>query len=89
MDMNRRRRDRVDIEGIPDEGAGADPGHESSPAGSPRKFISVHYTCCNTYGRMYPDAARTRYVGRCPKCGATVEAKIGPGGTNRRMFDTK
>ena len=83
-------RDIVDIDGFRE-----DPSDEqarntkNANSSGKRKFLSVHFTCCNTYGRLYPDAARTRYQGRCPKCGATVEAKIGPGGTERRMFDTQ
>ena len=51
-----------------------------------RKFLMVHFECCNTYGRMYRNRDQTQYVGRCPKCGARVTAKIGPGGTSHRIF---
>ncbi len=54
--------------------------------GPHRKFLSVWYQCCNVYGRMYPNPEATAYEGRCPKCGATVHALIGPDGTNRRTF---
>ncbi|MEE2682130.1 MAG: hypothetical protein VX641_07130 [Planctomycetota bacterium] len=83
-------RDIVDIDGFredpPEKPPKADAGKK---AGGQRTFLSVHFTCCNTYGRLYPDAERTSYHGRCPKCGAEVQAKIGPGGTNRRIFDTQ
>jgi DNA polymerase II large subunit len=58
----------------------------SDPATNSRRFLSVWFRCCHTYGRMYRNTSNTRYDGRCPKCGATVQAVIGPGGTNRRMF---
>ncbi len=87
--MSERPRDRVDIEGVADPAASEPPSKPKPVADEPRRFISVHHTCCNTYGRMYPDAGRTKFVGRCPKCGARVEATIGPGGTNRRLFDTQ
>ena len=83
-------RDIVDIDGFrEDPSDDSAPGKQNKETSDTTKFLSVHFTCCNTYGRLYPDAARTRYQGRCPKCGATVEAKIGPGGTDRRMFDTQ
>ena len=83
-------RDIVDIDGFREDPPD-DPRHskERNQSEGARKFLSVHFNCCNTYGRLYPDAARTRYHGRCPKCGAGVQARIGPGGTNRRIFDTQ
>lgn len=83
-------RDIVDIDGFredPPDDPGGSRGKDQPQSG--RKFLSVYFNCCNTYGRLYPDARRTRYSGRCPKCGAEVQAKIGPGGTDRRIFDTQ
>ena len=85
--MTDKRKDIVDIEGLREAGK-SDSGNQGEPMGPRSKFLSVHFKCCNAYGRLYPDEARTRYHGRCPRCGAEVEAKIGPGGTNRRFFDT-
>ena len=82
-------RDIVDIDGFRNEGCGKDEGPDGTrrePTG--RRFLSVLFRCCNTYGRLYPDPERTRYAGRCPKCGTQVQAGIGPGGTNRNLFDT-
>ena len=82
-------KDIVDIDGFRDEGPGDDKGPDPEKTKeSGRRFLSVLFRCCNTYGRLYPDPERTRYSGRCPKCGAQVEAGIGPGGTNRNIFDT-
>lgn len=87
--MDDRRKDSVDIEGLRNEMQDAEARTKrDSSLGPKKKFLSVHFKCCNTYGRLYPDEARTRYQGRCPRCGASVEAKIGPGGTNRSFFDT-
>ena len=53
----------------------------------PRKWIGVHFKCCNMYGRLNENAMRTRYVGNCPRCGSPVSARIGPDGTSRRFFE--
>ncbi|MGI9014967.1 MAG: hypothetical protein ACR2GY_12060 [Phycisphaerales bacterium] len=58
----------------------------SETSTSQRPWKSVWFQCCHTYGRMYRNRDATRYEGRCPRCGARVEAIIGPGGTNQRMF---
>lgn len=54
-----------------------------------RRFISVIYRCCNTYGRLYPDAKRSRFEGRCPKCGTHTEARIGRDGSTRNCFEAR
>jgi len=61
----------------------------SSEPGPRRKFLSVYYRCCNTYGRMYRNAAGTEYEGRCPRCGTRVSARIGAEGTSRRTFEAR
>ena len=58
-------------------------------AAPPRKFLSIWYRCCHTYGRLYRNKAGTAYEGRCPRCGATARALIGPGGTNQRLFEAR
>ncbi len=63
-----------------------EPASDGSERGPRRRFLSVFFRCCNVYGRMYPNAAETMYVGRCPRCGATVQARIGPDGTEQRVF---
>ncbi|MBT8484073.1 MAG: hypothetical protein HKO59_02565 [Phycisphaerales bacterium] len=51
-----------------------------------RPFLSIWFKCCHAYGRLYRNAEATAYEGRCPRCGSAVRARIGPGGTSRRMF---
>ncbi len=62
---------------------------EIPPKGPLRQFLSVWYSCCHVYGRMYRNADRTAYDGRCPRCGATVQALIGTDGTDQRVFKTE
>ncbi|MFB3139199.1 MAG: hypothetical protein ACE10B_08265 [Phycisphaerales bacterium] len=74
-------------------------GDPTRPAGQPlapptqtgpkRQYLSVWFRCCHVYGRMYRNAQQTTYLGRCPRCGAFVRALIGPGGTDRRMFEAR
>jgi hypothetical protein len=35
---------------------------------------------------MYRNLDETAYVGHCPRCGARVQALIGPDGTDQRIF---
>lgn len=55
-------------------------------AATSRPFVSVQFTCCNTYQRIYANRARTAYVGWCPRCTRQVKLLIGPGGTSARSF---
>ena len=67
-----------------DSGAGTP---ESS--GPKRAFLSVWFRCCHVYGRIYRNAEKTEYNGRCPRCGAPVQALIGAHGTDHRIFMTE
>lgn len=60
-------------------GAGPAPG---------RAWLGIFFRCCSQYGRIYKNAAGTMYVGRCPRCGCEVSAKVGEGGTDQRFFET-
>ncbi|MCZ6834879.1 MAG: hypothetical protein O7G85_03820 [Planctomycetota bacterium] len=53
-----------------------------------KKFLSIWFQCCHTYGRINRNKAGSMYAGHCPRCGARVQAMIGPGGTSQRMFKT-
>lgn len=78
--------DIVELRGlnVPVAAAGA-PGKKTAGAG--KRFLSVWFRCCHTYGRMHRNRQETAYEGRCPKCGAKVRAAIGTGGTTRRVFE--
>ncbi|MEE2894252.1 MAG: hypothetical protein VX726_00785 [Planctomycetota bacterium] len=81
------QRDRVDIEGIGDD-AGEDRVPRDAKS-APRPFLMTWFRCCHAYGRLTRNAEGTRYEGRCPRCGTPVSARIGPGGTDRRMFEAR
>jgi hypothetical protein len=51
-----------------------------------RKFVGVHFTCCDVYTRVYVNRSETAYDGNCPRCARRVRLQIGPGGTDARFF---
>lgn len=64
---------------------------ESGESGTPqkKKFLGVHFECCNVYRRIYINKERNAYVGNCPKCFRQVKATIGEGGTDTRFFKAR
>lgn len=82
-------------------GVAADPPGQGSPSqatapdtaderpgevSSPRKWIGVHFKCCDVYSRIWRNRQGTAYVGHCPRCSRKVQATIGPGGVDARFF---
>jgi hypothetical protein len=60
---------------------------EPRPAARKQAFLSLYFACAHAYGRAYKQRDGSCYMGRCPKCGKTVDFPIGEGGTSRRMFE--
>jgi hypothetical protein len=51
-----------------------------------RKFLGVHFECCDIYTRVYINRDTTAYVGFCPKCARKIRFAVGQGGTSARFF---
>lgn len=61
------------------------PSCERQPAGA-RRFVGVHFVCCDVYTRVYLNRDETAYEGNCPRCAKKVRLQIGPAGTDARFF---
>jgi hypothetical protein len=51
-----------------------------------RRFVGVHFICCDVYMRVYVNRDETAYEGNCPKCAKRVTLRIAAGGTDSRFF---
>ena len=88
------RRDRLDLSTTPATGRRAfsealnRAGATTTPNNQtgPRRWLGIHFTCCNAYARIYRHPTRPRYEGRCPRCNAALSVPIGNGGTSERFF---
>jgi hypothetical protein len=64
----------------------ASAGPDGTTPASPRKWIGVHFQCCDVYSRIWRNREGSAYVGYCPRCNRKIQAKIGPGGVDARFF---
>jgi hypothetical protein len=63
-----------------------DDRHRKATSPAARRFVGIHFVCCDVYVRVYVNRDETAYEGNCPKCAKRVRLRIGPGGTNARFF---
>ena len=80
--------DFLDLTSAPD-GQPCEPGRPSDDVASKaaaRRFVGIHFACCDVYSRVYINRQQAAYVGHCPRCLRRVELKIGAGGTDARFF---
>jgi hypothetical protein len=77
--------DSLDVAGVPR----VTPERREAGERPRRRFLAVWYRCCHTYGRLYRNSMQTAYEGRCPACGASVQATIGQGGSSRGVFEAQ
>ena len=72
---------------------GEDENQRSSAArdatSAPRRFLGVHFVCCDVYTRIYLNRNETGYNGNCPKCGKRVRFRLGSDGTSARFFTAR
>lgn len=62
------------------------PPQATSTDATGRRFVGIHFVCCDVYSRIYINRAGTAYSGYCPRCAKRIDLKIGPGGTDQRFF---
>jgi hypothetical protein len=56
------------------------------PSSVGRRYIGIHFACCDVYQRLYVNRDQSAYVGFCPRCARRIRFEIGPSGTDARTF---
>ncbi len=62
---------------------------QTTPPARGRKFLGIHFECCNVYRRIYINKDGNAYEGHCPKCYRPVKVLIGPDGSSSRFFSAR
>ena len=64
----------------------SDPSPKANSTSGNRRFLGIHFTCCDVYTRIYVNHDGTAYTGNCPGCARAVNIGIGEGGSDSRFF---
>ncbi|TWT42918.1 hypothetical protein [Botrimarina hoheduenensis] len=64
----------------------SEPPRAPRSTASPANFLGVTFECCGVYTRIYRNKNGDAYVGRCPRCLASLTVGIGPGGQSGRFY---
>jgi len=51
-----------------------------------RPWVGILFECCGVYARLYRQPDQMCYVGHCPRCLRVVRLRVGPEGTDARLF---
>ena len=62
------------------------PNQRRGSAPDKRRYLGIHFACCDVYSRLYINPQGTCYLGNCPRCARRLEILVGPGGTESRFF---
>lgn len=62
------------------------PSTEPPASQAKRRFVGIHFACCEVYSRIYLSSDQSAYQGNCPRCAKPVRIRVGPGGTVSRFF---
>lgn len=57
-----------------------------SPSVKKKKYLGIHFACCNVYTRIYVNNVGNAYKGRCPHCLRRLSVKIGKNGVKDRFL---
>lgn len=50
-----------------------------------RPFMGIHFACCNTYLRVYPEGAGKTKTLHCPRCARTLKVEFSETGETARF----
>ncbi len=56
---------------------------------APKPFLGLWFECAKVYGRAYRTPDGRAYLGKCPKCGASVRFGVGAEGSSDRFFKVR
>ncbi len=83
--MNDPRDYKLEVGSLSPRGESLGVSGESLSSGN-RPFLSVLFSCCGVYQRIYRHPDGTQYTGACPRCGKPVRFVVGQRGTTARFF---